>query len=312
MLGLVLLVHYFDQSSKLFSGQPRKIWVYLLISYFGLCGALLSKNYLSGWNVLEQTRNFYGVLRVKHEYPNEPEKERITLVHGRIVHGSQYVAPQKRMLPTEYFSLDTGIGNLFRVFPKRQNRKIGIIGLGAGSIAAYGMPEDLIRYYEINPVVEEIAREYFTFLEKSRAKIEVVLGDARLSMERETPQHYDILILDAFSSDAIPVHLLTDEAFQLYLKHLNEGGVIAAHLSNRHLDLRPIVQGLAEKYGLEVRFFGWEEQRRRVQADWMILTKNERVHSHPFILQRAIEYKTPVSSPRIWTDDFSNLVEILK
>jgi hypothetical protein len=174
------------------------------------------------------------------------------------------------------------------------------------------MPEDLIRYYEINPVVEEIAREYFTFLEKSRAKIEVVLGDARLSMERETPQHYDILILDAFSSDAIPVHLLTDEAFQLYLKHLNEGGVIAAHLSNRHLDLRPIVQGLAEKYGLEVRFFGWEEQRRRVQADWMILTKNERVHSHPFILQRAIEYKTPVSSPRIWTDDFSNLVEILK
>ncbi len=195
-----------------------------------------------------------------------------------------------------------------RHYPRQGPWRVGVIGLGTGTMAAYGRPGDTYRFYEINPQVVDLSWRYFTYLENSPATIEIVLGDARLSMEREAPQAFDILVLDAFSGDAIPVHLLTREAFGLYRTHLKEGGVLAVHISNRHLDLGPVVAGLAAHYGMRtVEIYRPAPSISR----WMLVTENEAFLRDKAVQKAAEDGRTTFRPVRMWTDQYSNLFEIL-
>ncbi len=190
-----------------------------------------------------RSRNFYGVLSVYRYANNDPALGLAELMHGRIVHGMQFLHPSRSSWPTLYFNPKSGIGQTFETLPPG-TRRIGVVGLGAGTLAAYGQRGDQMRFYEINPEVEKVAREHFSFLSNSPAAVEVVLGDARLSLEQEPPQNFDLLVLDAFNSDSIPIHLLTKEAFEVYQRHLKTNGLIAVHVSNASLDLAPVVVNL--------------------------------------------------------------------
>jgi predicted membrane-bound spermidine synthase len=196
-------------------------------------------------------RNFYGVLSV-YEYTDQtsPNSRYYLLQHGRITHGIQFAAPERAREITSYFGPGSGLGLALRNFPRQQNQRIGLLGLGVGTVTAYGKPGDYIRVYEINPQVKQIAEKPFSYLARSDAKIEVVMGDGRLSMENEPPQNFDVLIMDAFSSDAVPVHLLTKEAFEIYQRHLKPDGTILVNISNRYLDLRPVVENAADAFKL--------------------------------------------------------------
>jgi spermidine synthase len=194
-----------------------------------------------------------------------------------------------------------------------KNLHVGVIGLGVGSIAAYARPGDRYRFYEINPDVETLARRYFMYLADCRGDVEVVLGDARRSMEEELPQHYDVLVLDAFSGDAIPTHLLTREAFAVYRRHLAPGGVIAAHVSNRHVDLAPVLANAAEAFAWQTVEVNAETdpQRAATASQWMLLTDNARFLADP-IVQAAAGKLGQYAEVRMWTDEYSNLLPLLK
>ena len=203
------------------------------------------KQMVSGSRVL--VRNFYGGLKVKDSGdPGSLEATR-TLTHGTINHGEEYLNIARRDLPTTYYGPNTGVGLAIREKQQAGAVRIGVIGLGTGTTAAYGRLGDYIRYYEINPLVLELARKEFFFLADCKAKLDVAMGDARLSLEQELkdghPQNFDVLAVDAFSSDSIPVHLLTKEAMDLYFRHLRPDGILAVHISNRYLNLQPVLEG---------------------------------------------------------------------
>jgi len=190
---------------------------------------------------------------------------------------------------------------------------VGVVGLGAGTLAAYGRKGDVIRFYEINPQVIEIARRDFYYIPDSKAKVDTVLGDARLTMEREAPQQYDVLAIDAFSSDAIPVHLITKEAMAIYLKHIKpDTGVIAFHVTNRFLKLAPVVKQIADTYGLHTALISDDEgEGDASRTDWVLVTRNKKLLENKAIKEDTSEIKE-IPGLRLWTDDFNNLVQILK
>ena len=204
-------------------------------------------------NVKDVERNFYGVLRVEDDLQGSSGRPMRDLVHGRVVHGRQFTDVQGRREPSTYYSHSSGIGRALLASDENKPRRIGVVGLGAGTLAVYGRRGDDIRFYEINPDVISLARKHFTFLDDSNAEIQVIPGDARLVLERETDQNFDVLVLDAFSGDAIPVHLLTAEAMQIYTRHLSDHGILAVHISNSYFDLEPVVRALAEDSGLDAR-----------------------------------------------------------
>jgi SAM-dependent methyltransferase len=260
---------------------------------------------------LATVRNFYGVLHVRKEDDGRGK----IMVHGRTVHGFQFRHPAMQTIPTSYYSPDSGIGiALTELWPDRPLR-VGAVGLGCGTIAAYGREGDYYRFYEINPAVEALAREHFTFLERSPATTEVILGDARLSLEQEEPQDFDLLVLDAFSSDSIPTHLLTREAFAVYRTHLKPNGVLAIHISNRNLRLSPVVVRLATQFNLESLQITNQPNwlRGSLQSKWMLLTQDRNVVHHPAIATTSRHFPagTPVNLP-LWTDKYNNLFQILK
>jgi spermidine synthase len=190
---------------------------------------------------------------------------------------------------------------------------VGIVGLGAGTLATYAGPGDLYRFYEINPLVLDLAQKEFTFLEECEGKTEVLLGDGRLLLEREADQHYDLLVVDAFSGDSIPVHLLTVESVRLYFRHLKKDGILALHTSNTHLDLRPVVERIAARLGKKTFCVinPGEEEKEIYGSDWVLLTSSEDLSENPFFLgQGAALPERPWI--RAWTDDYSNLFQILK
>jgi hypothetical protein len=264
---------------------------------------------------IANSRNFFGVLTIYEESPGDPQAYKRLMQHGTTFHGLQFQLPEKKDIPTTYYSPKSGIGLTLLNMPKQENRKIGIVGLGVGTIAAYGHSTDTIRFYEINPEVERLARKYFTYLADSAADVEVILGDARLTMEREEPQAYDVLVIDAFSSDAVPVHLLTVEAMRIYLKHLANDGVLAFHISTMHLDLHSVLWTLAEPLGLETAWIeGVEnEELGALASDWMLLARNDSFFDNP-ALRRVVSYpgQTRKRDISLWTDDHINLLEILK
>jgi hypothetical protein len=260
------------------------------------------------------TRNFYGVLRIKEEATSDPQRQGRYMFHGRIAHGFQFRAEDKRHIPTMYFDEQSGLGITLRHFPRTGPLRIGVIGLGAGTIAAYGELGDSIRFYEINPEVYRLAREQFTFLEDCRGDVEVILGDARLSLEREPTQQFDVFVLDAFSGDAIPAHLLTKEAFDIYLRHLKRGGVVAANISNRHVDLAPVLARLAEHYHMESLSFliDKDEERFRSPSDWFVMSRNRQFMDNPIVRTSAVSQLGRYAWIPMWTDQYNNLFRVLK
>ena len=271
-------------------------------------------------------RNFYGILRVTEEHPDRPEWHNYYLAHAGTVHGFQYRRPDLRDVLTSYYTEESGVGLAILYHPRRSSDdaalRIGAVGLGTGTIAAYGWAGDYFRFYEINPAVVELAdgpTGEFTFLRDSRAdgaEIEVVLGDARISMEHELErneaQKFDVLVLDAFSGDSPPVHLLTQEAFDIYLRHLGQGGILAAHISNRYVDLEPVVWRLADELGIGCVLIDTEEDGHASGATWMLLTHDEEFLQQEAVVSAATPRDDSYRSIRLWTDDYSNLFQILR
>jgi len=257
-------------------------------------------------------RNFYGVLRVQ-EIGTLPQTRRRSLIHGTILHGNQYLDPTLSRRPTTYYTETSGIGRLLDVLNPRQDPlRVGVIGLGTGSLAAWGARDDVFRFYEINPDVIDAARSEFTYLRDSDATVETALGDARLVLEREAAQRFDVLVIDAFSSDAIPVHLITAEALAIYRRHVKPGGTIAFHVTNRFLNLVPVVGALAQAQGLAAAWVAdGGEGELASRSDWVLVSANKDLLAHP----RLAEATNPIESHpgwRLWTDDFNNLVQVLK
>jgi hypothetical protein len=267
-------------------------------------------------------RNFYGILRVREWQSSSGRGDGYAMIHGATVHGIQYLAPEWRDQPTTYYVPDGGAGLVLLNHPRRgQGLRVGVLGLGVGTLASYAQPGDVYRFYEINPVVVDIAEGqggYFSFLKDSRAQVTVVTGDARLSLEQELaqgqPQNFDVLVLDTFSSDSIPVHLVTKEAFAIYLQHLAPDGILATHISNRHLNLQPVFWQLAREYGLSIVLI---DRPARPNDDgypsqWVLLARDPALLQIPAIQEYAISFDTYSTSIRLWTDDYSNLFQILK
>src|SRR5688500_7643018 len=260
-------------------------------------------------------RGFYGVLRVK-EYgaPGEPGHLR-RLVHGAIMHGEQYMDDARRDMVTTYYTETSGIAAAIQSRAGGP-RRVGVIGLGTGTIAAYGRKGDVYRFYDIDPRVIDIARNEFTYLADSQAKIELALGDARLTLEREPPQSFDVLAVDAFSSDAIPVHLITREALGVYLKHLRSDGIVAFHVSNRFLDLIPVVARLAKEHGAHAVLVtddpDDEDDSVRSRSDWVLVSRDPAALAREAIVEAGAKPAADRPAWRTWTDDYSNLIQILK
>jgi SAM-dependent methyltransferase len=261
-------------------------------------------------------RNFYGGLKVKDSGPASDPTATRSLTHGTINHGEQFLFPEKRDLPTTYYGPNTGIGVAIHQKQKNGAIRVGVIGLGTGTVAAYGRWGDYYRYYEINPLVPWIARTQFTFVPDCKAKLDIAMGDARLSLERELktdgPENFDVLGVDAFSSDSIPVHLLTTEAMQLFFRHLKPDGILAVHISNRYLDLEPVLVGESKALGKTARIFDTDDDDTQdvFSATWVLLVSppaefnaEEMKASEPLTSKRLV---------RLWTDDYSNLFKILK
>lgn len=260
-------------------------------------------------------RNFYGVLRVTDHLDEGDITPVRKLVNGTIVHGEQLTNPGLRMQPTSYYGPESGVGRAILLLQQTQSSlRVGVVGLGAGVLAAYCRPTDVFRFYEINPLDVAIAKRYFTFLKDCAGDCGVSLGDARMTLENEPPQQFDVLAIDAFSSDSIPVHLLTREAFAQYFRHVKPGRILAVHVTNRYLDLVPVVARASEEMhepayvipdsGNEADYFA--------QNDWMLLGPD----THLFVLLgfhgAPIIRRVAPKSLRTWTDDFSNLYQILK
>ena len=257
-------------------------------------------------------RNFYGGLRVRESGTDLDGSRLRTLVNGTINHGAQYVSADKSRVPTTYYGEKTGVGLAIEQL-RHPGMKIGVIGLGTGTLSTYGRPGDTVKIYEINQLVVDIANSWFSYLKNCQAALSIVMGDARLSLEREPPNGFDVLAVDAFSSDAIPVHLLTKEALEVYFKQIRPGGIVAIHVSNRYLSLAPIVSRIAtelKKTTLQVenRENGALEQ---FSADWVLVADDPRVFETPSF-RAAASNPAPEPSTPLWTDDYSNLFRILK
>ena len=265
-------------------------------------------------NSILVARNFYGGLRVQlhNDWLKRPYH---TLYHGQIEHGAQYLDPPKNADPTTYYARNSGVGLALDFF-KQPSRHIGVVGLGTGTIAAYSNRGDELRYYEINPLILKIANEQFSYLQNARTNgvdVAIRMGDARLSLASDETEQFDVLVIDAFSGDAIPVHLLTREALALYLQRLKPNGILAIHTSNTYLDLNPVVKLLADDAGIESRLISNSDDQRKLidAADWMLLTRNQGflLKLDETVLQDSIDMPTKL---RVWTDDYNNLFQILR
>jgi SAM-dependent methyltransferase len=253
-------------------------------------------------------RNFYGVLRLL-EVGEGIERER-QIVHGAIIHGRQFLNAERRREAAGYYRREGGGGRAIEAQMERGPVRVGVVGLGAGALAAYGRAGDTIRFYEINPAVIAMAQQDFSYLGDSKARIETVLGDARLVLEREPPQRFDVLAIDAFSGDAIPVHLLTLEALDVYLRHLASDGILAFHVSNKFLVLPPVVGALAKARGLQARYVGDRDPASGAAvSEWVLLSRNAQSLALPRIATASTE--APVRGPA-WTDDFATPLLALK
>jgi hypothetical protein len=305
LLALIAIAR--DPDGSLRRGHLRWVWLpILLVVVVFLIGLQRDIERVRG-GATEITRSFHGVLRV-NRYAQGTRSEVVAFIHDRTTHGLQFVAPDRRRWPTLYYSWSSGAGMAMRYYEPQRPRRIGIVGMGVGTLAFYGREGDSIRFYEIDSAVSEIALSHFSFVADSQAKSEIVIGDARTSLERESPNAFDLLFLDAFSSDSIPVHLLTREAFDIFDSHLAANGVIAANISSAHLNLEPLLRGLAAHLGMQVRSIHSSADGASgiSGADWMLLSRNSAFLSRQEIL--AASDSGEGGETVVWTDDHADVL----
>jgi len=284
--------------------------------YFAVNAAI---DYGAGKRVME--RDFYGVVRTHDREVNGVNYR--AMLHGAIMHGGQLLDAQYRGQPADYFGPTSGYGRLFAALneAKPGPRRIGVIGLGAGVVGAYGRAGDTMIFYEISPKVIEIERREFTFLRDSPARMEVIVGDGRLSLEKELkspgPRGYDVLGIDAFSGDSIPMHLITREAMALYVRHLAPDGVIVFQATNRYVELAPVIKRLATEQGMEAVLISDSPEGREGADYWMsstdqvLVTRDARLLQHPRILEASERIEERFDLPT-FTDARHNMFRILK
>jgi len=342
---MALAVMFFDSSSVLFRGRARDMWAILAVMTLVFGWKLYQTEADAARATVARTRNFYGTLAVTELLDSDPKLFRRELRHGRIVHGAQFIEKSRQHLPLRYYSQRSGLGLAFELLPRKSDRKVGVVGLGAGTIATYGQEGDEFRFYEINPDVVKFAQQYFTYLKDSAAKVQIVEGDARIKLseeaaaaaaKQEKERPFDLIVLDAFSGDAVPAHLLTREAFETYLKLLAPDGIIAAHISSLHLDLSKVLKAHAadlDLKGIVVIDLG-DKTQWEFESVWVLLSRDARLFNQSPIpeltalTKQTIENPVPGKQPRVgiaplvdefsgaqnprWTDDFSNVLSILR
>jgi len=313
---VIAVIVYFDHRGWLQDGQqPPTLWKLLAILLFAGLGTVFAAAVTSYTNAVAMVRNFYGVLEVQ----NDTIEDAVILRHGRIIHGIQLNGIPS--FPTMYYGYNTGVGKAIEQLRERRTPlKIGLVGLGAGTLAAYGQPDDTFRFYEINENVTRLAQQHFTFLKSCPSTVDVIHGDARLMLENESPQAFDLLVLDAFSGDAVPTHLLTAEAAEVYLKHLKPDGLIAIHISNLHFDLRRVTDGLAEAAKLHAITLETAPVIDRITgaqsliepgSRWVLMSREKSLLESDLYMSFLTQNMRPQRDKVLWTDDFSNLIEVL-
>ncbi|HJW09715.1 MAG TPA: fused MFS/spermidine synthase [Holophagaceae bacterium] len=277
----------------------------------GLLAVVGRYDMIQGQGSLLRARNFYGALRVRDV--GEDDLRMRLLLHGTINHGGQFLDPARARIPAGYYSATSGLGRAIQVLQARGPMKVGILGLGSGSLLGHARAGDTYRIYEINPLVERLARSQFTMLPGCPARTEVIMGDGRLSLEREPSNGYDLMAIDAFSSDSIPVHLLTREAIALYRRQLRPGGILAVHITNRYLDLEPVLKCESDeaRWPAELVSDDADDGLATYSTDWVLFSEDGSVFSDP-LLKDAGDPLEPKAGVQPWTDDYSNLFRILK
>lgn len=288
-------------------GRQPGAWPKALLASASLVGLMWGASVLMPADHELKARNFYGTIKV-HETRYGQERVR-QLSHGAIMHGYQFLDPARRRWPTAYFGPDSGAGIGIKATRTGPGQKVGIVGLGAGTIAAYCQPGDTYRFYEINPLVSQLAASHFSYLSDCPGKAEVVLGDARLTLEAEANQQFDLLVLDAFSGDAIPIHLLTREAFATWFRHLKPGGVLAVHTSNLYLNLAPVVRQAADHYHRSAFIIRSRSDRAlgTNASQWVLLGPPERLAGF-----KSVHPLEAAPNQRLWTDNYSSIAGILR
>jgi SAM-dependent methyltransferase len=303
--------------------KPGPLWLGLGGLLFLLVVALVTQAVTAQGNAIAARRNFFGVLRIAQgAFPGDdgtPHPARM-MIHGRVNHGFQFLEPERRHWPTAYFGPGTGIDMALKHHPRRTPKaggrgalRVGVVGLGTGTMVALGEPGDHFRLYEINPDVVDLAREHFTYLADTASTWEVVLGDARLELERELKdgqvRGFDVLALDAFISDAVPVHLLTVEFVETCLRHLRPDGLLVFNISNRFVDLAPLMAGLADHFGLHLLFFARPRdfERGLTASKWAVLAPDRTFGNCPKVRPHLVGQPGTGRPPMVWTDDFASL-----
>jgi len=319
---LVVIVNYRDPAGQSYKAKWQPAWIVLTAVAVAIVASLGVTIQEQGKDVLLTLRNFYGVLRVidtsdsnapaNNETSGGTPRYRV-LMNGTIKHGMQFLAPELRRRPTSYYAPNSGIGVALQSAERRGPLHVGVIGLGAGTIAVYGRAGDRYTFYEINPLAVRVANQEFTFLRDSPAQTEIVMGDARLSLDRQPPQRFDVLAIDAFSGDSIPVHLLTRQAFELYFRHMKSDGVIAVHVSNQFLDLEPVVAAAASALRKEALSIsnGDDHPDGIFAANWILVGSADAFAEQPE-MEDAGAQLAPSQRDVLWTDDYSSLFKILR
>jgi len=312
--ALVLAAITARYESFLLKGKGVVVLTLLLVALGVYAGAWtnIQKKFISGYRVTQ--RNFYGTLRIEDEGDFNDKTRVRQLLHGVINHGQQYLNPERRREATTYYCRESGVGTAILSRNEFLPQRVGVIGLGTGTLATYGRIGDEYHLFEINPLVVQLARGDFSFLGESRAVIKVHLGDARLSLERMEPLKLDVLAVDAFSGDSVPVHLLTKEAMELYWRHLNPTGMLAVHISNRYLDLEGVVQtGAAATAKVALEFSDERDDSDEVcyGSTWIVVMNEATRKEHAAHLVAGTAMVSPAGF-RVWTDSFSNLIGVLR
>lgn len=300
----------------------RLIFPISMFVFVGLVALLVRTMKETHRDIVYMHRNFLGTFEVAEKYHNDEDYLRI-LRNGNILHGQQYMKDGQRNVATTYYNQKSGVG-LAVDFLRQQNinssqpLRIGAIGLGTGTIAALAHKGDTVRFYELDPDIEKTAKDYFYFLTDARANIEVVIGDGRLSLMKEWQKNgsgqFDIIAIDAFNGDAIPLHLLTKEAFDIYLNHLKDNGILAFHISSRYLDLFPPLQALASQFHLNAYLARHNpdqtQDRWLSNSEWLLISRQPQIGL--FLFQRGAITFRQARMQDVWTDDFNYLLPIIR